>query len=191
MIYDLDNEKYSFEFSIDSTYTIGSADNPFKYDKLFNPHNFGQNDHYKVLSIKVSDGIGETRLAVIGDFFTYDWKCAVLNGDILTVLQNKYLLFINLTDFSLKEIKPIGFDLNYEIHPCKYGYLIYGEMQILLLDFDFNIKWNFSGFDIFVTNSEHIPFDFDDEKIMLYDFLDNYYELDYNGNLVKESHSEI
>ncbi|MBQ3692969.1 MAG: hypothetical protein II931_06615 [Clostridia bacterium] len=181
----LENEKYSIDISMDDTYTLESADNPFSYKVVFNPDNYRKNDFYKVMSVKVNDGINETNFAVIGDgVFTYPYSCAVLNGDILTLLLNEYLMFIDISNFTMKEYRNIGFDCNFSIDPCKYGYLIYGELSILFLDFDFNVKWHFSGCDIFVSCSGKIPFAFDDQKIMLYDWCDNYYELDYDGNLL-------
>ena len=182
----LKNEEFSVEIKLDSTYTINSADNPFHYDKILYARETFQNDYYKTLSIEVDNDIDIFKIALIGDYFSYDFDCAVLNDDILTVLQNQNLTSISLTDFTiLKSVKLPENGTNYGIYRCKHGYLIYGEIQITMLDREFNVQWDFIGRDIFVTQNSNKPFAFNDKKIMLYDWENNYYELDYNGNLIR------
>lgn len=181
----LQNGKFSIKITLDDTYIINSADNPFHYDKVLYARELSQNDFYKTLSIEIDNGIDIFKIALIGDYFSYDFDCAVLNDDILTVMQNWNLTSISLYDFKIvKSVNLPENGTNYSIHRCKYGYLIYGEMQIIMLDFEFNVLWDFMGRDIFVTRNESKPFDFNDSKIMLYDWENNYYELDYNGNIL-------
>ena len=45
--------------------------------------------------------------------------------------------------------------------------------------------WAFSGKDIFASVSGKLPFEIKDELICLYDFEDNYYEIDFEGNHIK------
>lgn len=51
-------------------------------------------------------------------------------------------------------------------------------------DFSFVKKWSFSGKDIFVSLSNKKPVELRDNSICLYDFEDNYYEIDYDGNVI-------
>ena len=67
----------------------------------------------------------------------------------------------------------------------KMGYLIYGEIEILMLDFDFNLMWKFSGKDIFVSVTGKKAFELCEDSIKLYDFEDNFYEIDYDGNKIE------
>lgn len=80
----------------------------------------------------------------------------------------------------------IVFGCNYGIFRVQNGYIIYGEIEILMLDFEFNKKWAFSGKDIFVSISGKKSFELCENSIRLYDFEDNYYEIDYMGNLIME-----
>ena len=66
------------------------------------------------------------------------------------------------------------------------GYLIYGEIEIIKLDNKFNTAWKFSGKDIFVSISGKNAFELTEQSIKLYDFEDNFYELDFNGNVICE-----
>lgn len=60
-------------------------------------------------------------------------------------------------------------------------------MNIYRISKDLDIKWNFSGRDIWVRYAGTEPaFEMKEDKICLYDFMDNYYELDYDGNLIFE-----
>ena len=56
-----------------------------------------------------------------------------------------------------------------------------------MLDFDFNVKWSFSGGDIFVSITNKKEFELTEDRIKLYDFNDRYYEIDFNGKLLRES----
>ena len=55
-----------------------------------------------------------------------------------------------------------------------------------MLDFDFNKKWSFSGKDIFVSMSDKKPFELCENSIKLYDFEENFYEIDFSGKLISE-----
>lgn len=55
-----------------------------------------------------------------------------------------------------------------------------------MLDFNFNKKWSFSGRDVFVSVSRRKPFELCENSIKLYDFEDNFYEIDFMGNLISE-----
>ena len=64
----------------------------------------------------------------------------------------------------------------------KKGYIIYGEIEITMLDFNFEKQWSFSGKDIFASISGKEPFKILENSICLYDFEDNYYEIDFDEN---------
>lgn len=49
------------------------------------------------------------------------------------------------------------------------------------------MRWSFSGRDIFVRYMGEEPaFEMKSDRICLYDFEDNYYEIDYDGNVIKD-----
>ena len=55
-----------------------------------------------------------------------------------------------------------------------------------MLDFDFKVKWKFSARDIFVTLDNTKAFELCNDRIKLFDFEKNYYEIDFNGKLICE-----
>ena len=85
----LQNNKYSIKITEDNTYTLDSTDNK-NYDYVMNPQNFKRNHTYKTLHISLS-GIKNMNIALICDFNTIEYDCAILEGDTLTILLNDYI----------------------------------------------------------------------------------------------------
>lgn len=180
----LENNNCIIKINIDETFTVDSADNRC-YDIIHNPCQYKHNDFAKTLAIHIDLFAKEYSIALVGSFYTYDFDCAVLENDALTVLQNDTITIINIFDGSItKHIKFDCFGCNYGIYKVKKGYIIYGEIEITMLNFDFVKKWSFSGKDIFVSLSNKKPFELRDNSICLYDFEDNYYEIDYDGKII-------
>lgn len=103
----------------------------------------------------------------------------------LSILQNNTITQLSTKDGSLIFYKQFDyFGCNYEIYKIRKGYIIYGEVEITMLDLDFNKRWSFSGRDIFVSQSGKKAFEICDNKIKLYDWEDNYYEIDFDSKSI-------
>lgn len=180
----LQNDICNITISVDETYAVGSADNK-PYDRVINPRPFGRGDFYKVFRVEIELFHERTDIALVGDFNSCAADCAVLDGEVLTVLQNDAAVQIQVKDGSLLRYKQLDcFGCNYGIYKVEQGYLIYGEVEIIMLDFDFNKKWTFSGRDIFVSMSGKKAFELCGNSVKLYDFEGNFYEIDFNGRLI-------
>ena len=181
----LQNEKYSVRITTAHTYIEESADNR-SYDYILNPNKLGRNNMYRILCISVT-GTKNAEIALVGDYYTSDIDCAILEDNILTVLQNDYISQIDLETvqiFAGYELDVLG--TTFSIYRMSDGYLIYGEIEIIKLDNEFNVAWKFSGKDIFVSITDKNAFELTDRSIKVYDFEDNFYEIDFNGNLIRE-----
>ncbi len=181
----LRNEICNIQISVDETFTVESANNK-PYDLIWDPYHKEDSGFYKVFAIEVDLYYKVMRIALIGDFYSRDDDCAVLEGEILTVLQNDTISQINVKESTLiftQKYDCIG--CNYGIYKVKKGYLIYGEIEILMLDFEFNIMWTFSGRDIFASVTGKKAFELCEDRVKLYDFEDNFYVIDYNGNRIE------
>lgn len=182
----LRNEKCQIEIKIDETYTVESRDNRY-YDIIFNPNNYTHNDFYKVVSINVNLLNKQYSIALVGDYYSYDTDCALLDNTVLTVLQNDTITQIDVIDKKIvNRIKLDCLGCNYGIYKVPTGYIIYGEIEITMLDMDFNKNWSFSGKDIFVSTTNKMPFKLKENSICLYDFQDNYYEINFDGQLISK-----
>lgn len=183
----MQNDICTVTISIDEIYTIDSTDNQH-YDLVLNPEGLKSNDMYKVLSIQIDLYQKVISIALIGDYYTYDTDCAVLEEVFLTILQNDAVARLNVNNGSMILFKKFDcFGCNFGIYKVKSGYIIYGEIEITMLDFDFNKKWSFSGRDIFVSVSGKESFKLCENSIKLYDFEDNFYEIDFMGNLISKT----
>ena len=182
----LENENCCIRIEIDRTYTVNSADNRH-YDVTLNPCNYKHSDRTSTHSIHVDLFSKEYRIALIGpETYISDCDCAVLENDTLTVLQDYSVTQINVTDGSvIRHVETDCFGCNYGIYRVDRGYVIYGEIVITMLDFDLVKKWSFSAEDIFASVTGKVPFELTDGMIHLYDFEDNYYEIDLDGNLIR------
>lgn len=180
----LENERCRIEVKTDETYTVDSADNRH-YDVILNPGRYRHNDFSKILSIHVDLFSNEFYIALIGSFYSYDSDCAILENDTLTVLQGDAITQIRVTDGTLvRHIRLDGFGCNFAIYKVSKGYIVYGEIEITMLDFDFLKKWSFCGKDIFVSVSGQKPFELNEDGICLRDIEGNCYQLDFDGGLV-------
>ena len=147
----LQNDICNVNISIDTTYTVESTDNK-PYDLVLNPRRMRHNDMYRVFAIRIDLPYKTLNIALIGDFYSYVEDCAVLEGEILSVLQNDAVVQLNIKNGTVINYKELdSFGCNYGIYRVQNGYIIYGEIEITMLDLDLNKKWSFSGKDIFVS----------------------------------------
>ncbi len=182
------NDQGHVSVTIDSSYTIGTANKP--YDLTLNPRELTPDDLYEVFDVEIVFS-GQTRhIALIGEMPFSHENCALLEGSVLTMMQNDAITQIDIRSCSVLRYRELGsFGSNFSIHRVRDGYIIHGEMAIIMLDDELNMKWNFWGRDIFATLSDKIVFELCENSIRLHDFEDNFYEIDYAGNLVSfEAH---
>ena len=177
----LQNDICNVNITIDTTYTVESTDNK-PYDLIINPRHLGHSDMYKVFSVQINLFSKIIDIALIGDFYSYEKDCAVLEDELLTILQNDAIVQLNIIDGTMTNFKEFDcFGCNYGIYRVQNGYIIYGEIEIIMLDLKFNKKWSFSGKDIFVSMSEKKAFEIYENSIKLHDFEGNFYEIDFSG----------
>lgn len=173
----LQNDICNVNISIDTTYTVESTDNK-PYDLVINPRHLKHSDMYKAFSIQIDLFSKTISIVLIGDFYSYDKDCAVLEDQILTILQNNAIIQLNINDgtmINFKEFDCLG--CNYGIYRVQNGYIIHGEIEIIMLDLHFNKKWSFSGKDIFVSKSDKKPFELCENSIKLYDLRETFMKL--------------
>ena len=181
----LENDLCKIEIAVDET-VQSDADFKNKYDILLNPNKLSPGEYSKAYSIRVQLLDHEYSVALIGDYNCWDAYCAVIENDLLTILQGWDIVQINVNTAAV--IRSVTLNTrapNYEIHKVKTGFLIYGETEITMLNDRLEILWSFSGHDIFVSVSGKTPFEIKGDRICLYDFEDNYYELDFEGKKIR------
>lgn len=73
----------------------------------------------------------------------------------------------------------------FQIYKYQDDYLIHGELQISRLDCNGNIKWEFSGADIFVSIDNEEEFLIKNDGILLTDFTGKKYKINFDGKVLR------
>ena len=185
----LENDKYQVKITVDSAYKKESIDYQY-YDFI----NTGENENGKnseALRIEIDNCGKKSFLALAGNVNDSDDNFAVLEDDVLTILQDKKIIRVNLSENKITLCKEINcFGNNFGIYICTGGYIVYGETSVIKLNNDLAEEWSFSGNDIFVTQNGTPAFMIDDNRIKLYDWNYAYYELDFDGNLIRSIYAD-
>lgn len=183
----LENELCSIEITIDPTYTVSSSGNR-QYDLEWNPENLhGDHDHNTAFAIHISFACRVLDIALVGALNSYDTNCAVLDGNVLTIMQDNTISQVSVKDGALllhKEFECWG--CTFGLYHVSKGYVVYGEEEILMLDEDFHKLWGFTSRDIFVSCTRGEAFEVDERSIRVYNWFDDYYELDFSGKVIRE-----
>ena len=178
----LTNNRCAVEVTLDDNFDFKSADHR-EYDFVLNIDGYTAQDYYRVLSLSVNLFHDKYKIALVGSGQSYPDDCAVLDDEVLTVIQDNRVVRLDLHNRTVIET------YDTDLYGCAFGlystpdeYFIHGELEVARYDKDFNKKWGFSGRDIFVSSNNKQAFQLLEDRVCLYDFEDNYYELDYNGN---------
>ncbi|MDE6780403.1 MAG: hypothetical protein K2J40_02960 [Ruminococcus sp.] len=165
-------------------YSFNSVDN-----KPYNKVIVIENSEYKRgFEIEI-ERFGEVQtVLIISSYHTPENSFTALHKDGLFMMLNEVLCVFNPETLSVDrqtKINPMG--TMFEVHTYSKDYILYGEMDIYRISEDLSVKWDFSGRDIFVNYQVNEPaFKMTSDRICLYDFEDNYYEIDYNGYVITD-----
>ena len=128
------------------------------------------------------------KILLVASYYTPIDSFVALHEDGLFFMLNDVLCIFNPITLEITQksaISPLG--TMFEVHPFGKDYILYGEIEIYRISEDLKEKWSFSARDIFVRcGSNDSAFEMKDDRICLYDFLDNYYGIDYDGNIITD-----
>lgn len=175
-------KEYEILIRIAPPYSFDSNDNK-PYDKVIVVE---KSDYHICLEIEVKHNMEIKTALLIASHYTMINSFSALHEDGLFMMLNEVLCIFNPQTLSIDkqiEIKPLG--TMFEVHPFGDDYILYGELEIYRISSDLNVEWTFSGRDIFVKYTGNEPaFIMKEDRICVYDFEDNYYEIDYDGKLI-------
>ena len=145
----LRNESYEVTVTIDPTYTFGSADNVRYYEHVLVADPLEKGDYYTTFCIRILSGEREYTMALIGGNTDDDSECAVLEGDVLTILSGDIITGIDLAKRRIVRSKKLPHSLfNYALFRIPGGLAVYGELEITGLDREYNVIWQRGARDI-------------------------------------------
>lgn len=178
------NDKWEIEI-YEINYNPESADNSVHPDMYV----VICDDYSKMLCVSASNVSHtlEKKIVLKVSFFTPHDEYAFIE-------DNSLFLFLNDTvceyDIQTEEmINKKSMDLTgtlFSVYRYKQDFIMYCEMDIIRMTRDLDVVWDFGARDIFVRyQGEEPAFEMMQDRIRLYDFSDNYYEIDYDGKVIK------
>ncbi len=177
----LKNEFCIITVSVNEQFSFGDPKNK-KYDIVLNPKNYNAEDRIKAFEFDVNLFKEQKKIALISLIGEPAGDITVLDGTILTLLQNEAFLQIDVVKGEIIGIKPTDmFGSVFSLNKFGDDYIVHGEIEIARYNRDLEKLWSFSGRDIFASITGKRAFEMSDNLIKIYDFQDNYYEIDYDG----------
>ena len=180
------------------TISIGSIScdvvDPSNYDKVIEIEkiNLEDSDFCKLIEIAVElNGDIKTAL-IIASYHTPVESFIAPHEDGLFLMLNDVLCVFDPETLEIVEQAKIDpFGTMFEVHRYKDDYILYGECEIYRVTKDLKEKWAFAARDIFVRCDTDAPaFEMKEDRICLYDFQDDYFEINYDGKLITERLNE-
>ena len=155
--------------------------------ETINPGNYSPEAFTKVVRVSAfRSGVSQS-ISILCNYMTSLDNSAILKGSQLILMLNEQLFEINMQTCAIEKYKKLDIiGGTFGLYETAHGYVIHAELDILMLNLDFEILWDFSGRDIFVSITGKTAFTLTDTAIQLFDFNDHYYELDLDGKLVFE-----
>ncbi len=163
-------------------YSFNSVDNK-PYSKVLV---IEETDFNKSIEVEI-EKCGEIRtVLMVVPYYTPLKSFVAPHKDGLFMMMNDVLCVFEPETASITKqtrISPMG--TMFEVYQIDDDYILYGEMEIYRISKDLTLKWEFSGRDIFVRYQGDEPaFIMKKDRICLYDFEDNYYEINFEGKLL-------
>ncbi len=183
---EISNESYFITGMKDINYTINSADNKY-YDYVFFMEEYKSFDCYGTYEVVVETLVEKYTVAFVGRNYGCITNSSVLDGDVLTILIDDYIVKFDLI---LKDIifkkKIIDFGTGIEMYAFDNGYIINCELAIIKIDNLGNKIWSVSGRDIWVRLNGESSIKIVGDNIELVDFEENKYFINKFGEYISE-----
>ena len=172
------------------TYKFDSTDNSFDYNKCY----FGNDGQKRPISkhgIKVyqNDRIIDSCIIIgSGGATGIQKKSSLIDNNNLLICCCNTVFCLMLPDLDLKWQTQVDPATCFQIFKWQEDYIIHGELQITKLDKNGNKKWDFNGADIFVSVGDEEGFKLECDGILLTDFSNAKYKIDFDGKLLWDTH---
>lgn len=170
----------------DPTYKVGSSDN----NSIYLKHYFSNNGSEYPTSkhgVKIYREEEETNNCIVigsgGATGVYPNSSTIDNDQLLICCCNT-IFCLSIPELELKWATQPDQATCFSIYKFQDDYIVHGEIEISRLDKEGNIKWQFSGSDIFVSFDSDDAFKLNADHIALTDFYNMKYKLDFNGKTI-------
>ena len=179
------NDKWEVEID-EINYNPKSADNcvcPNAYIVICD-------DYFKTICVSVADAAHtiEKKIVLKVSFFTPHDDYAFIEDNSLYLFLNDTVCVFDVQTGEIKNKKSIGMmGTLFSVYRYQRDFILYCEMDIIRMTPNLDVAWDFGARDIFVRyHGEEPAFEMMPDRIRLYDFSDNYYEIDYDGCVIRD-----
>lgn len=164
----------------DPSYDPNSVDNLKKYSNIYSDKESDYLYHSKH-AIELFDNGQMINSALVmssgGATGVHD-TCAVICKNSILICCGDSIFCLSIPGLNLCWQIKTSAATCYEVFEYKGDYFVHGELEIICLDFDGTIKWNFSGTDIFTTPTGKDTFKIMDDIIYATNWDNVTFELD-------------
>lgn len=179
------NDKWEIEID-EINYDPESADNfvrPNAYVVICD-------DYSKTICVSIADATHTTEKKIIlkVSYFTPRDDYAFIEENSLFLFLNDTVCEFDAQTGEMKNKKSVNMmGTLFSVYRYQQDFVLYCEMDIIRMTQDLDVVWDFGARDIFVRyHGEEPAFEMMPDRIRLYDFSDNYYEIDYDGNVIRD-----
>ena len=138
---------------------------------------------YYIADITTKDFI--KRFILIVSIGETEGENIVLDNEILTIMLDGFIVQIDINNNQMAKCKETdSFGSAFTMKKYKNDFIVHYECAIVRYDENLNEIWSFGGADIFANVNGKVTFVMAKDRIKLYDFEDNYYEIDYDGKII-------
>jgi hypothetical protein len=178
--------KYKIEIVNDSTFTPNSTDNINSYDIVYSESMSlsSRNMSYTQTAIKTYENSNPVKTAIICEpgGVTIDSETSfVIDDSVLYIIAKDMVYSLNIPDLSLNWSKAIDSLCCLAIHRLESDFLVHGELDIIRIGRDGQIKWRFGGRENWINPSGKPEVTIKTNHIELIDFDSYKYIIDFNG----------
>jgi hypothetical protein len=111
----------------------------------------------------------------------------LLDGNKLLICCCNTIFCLSVSDLELLWQTQADTITCFKIFKFESDYIVHGDLVISRIDNYGSIKWEFGGRDIWVSMGDKSEFTISSDFIQLFDFYDNEYIIDFNGELLWSS----
>ena len=127
----LTNNRCAVEVTLDDNFDLKSPDHR-EYDFVLNVDGYTAQDYYRVLSLSVNLFHDKYKIALVGSGQSYPDDCAVLDDEVLTVIQDNRVVRLDLHN------RTVVATYDTDLYGCAFGlystpdgYFIHGELEVI------------------------------------------------------------
>ncbi len=183
-------ENFKIELFNDSTFTPNSTDNLNSYDHEYPERSdlSSRNISSTKTAIKVYDKLILLKSAIIcepGGITIESETSYVIKDFVIYLIARDLVYSLNIPDLSLNWAKECDSLSCHAIYKLENDFLVHGELDILRIDKEGEIKWRFGGRQNWINPSGKPEVTIEGNQIRLIDFDSTEYIIDFDGNQKK------